>query len=110
MTIVTDLVTAHLSWLDAGADQIVVPTAPLRHRCQLDGIPANRCAEIGLPVGAEGSGGLYRRTAALVRRSGDTDVAVVCGRNHLLRRRLNRLARRAGQRLTVCGYISNMAD
>ncbi len=144
VTIVTDLVTAHLSWRDAGADQIVVPSAPLRHRCQLDGIPASRCAEIGLPVGAEfrapaasaaqrralrvrlglhpdrflvlvtggaeGSGGLYRRTAALVRDGGDTDVAVICGRNRLLQRRLSRLARRAGQRLTVCGYISNMAD
>ena len=122
VTIVTDLVTAHLSWRDAGADQIVVPSAPLRHRCQLDGIPASRCAEIGLPVGAEfrapaasaaqrralrvrlglhpdrflvlvtggaeGSGGLYRRTAALVRDGGDTDVAVICGRNRLLQRRL----------------------
>jgi 1,2-diacylglycerol 3-beta-galactosyltransferase len=145
ITVVTDLVTAHLSWRDAAADRIIVPSAPLRHSCQMDYIGEDRCAEIGLPVaaefaqpplsaserrdlqqalglhggrfvvlltgGAEGSGGLYRRAAAILRRTEDVDVAVICGRNDVLRRRLLRLAaRRADGRLTVKGFVDNMAD
>ena len=126
ITVVTDLVTAHLSWRDAAADRIIVPSAPLRHSCRMDDIGEGRCAEIGLPVaaefaqpplgaaerralqralglhggrfvvlltgGAEGSGGLYRRAAAILRRTEEFDVAVICGRNAVLRRRLLRLA------------------
>jgi 1,2-diacylglycerol 3-beta-galactosyltransferase len=60
--------------------------------------------------GAEGSGGIYRRTAAILRHVTDVDVAVICGRNKLLRRRLNRLATRSGGRLTAHGFVANMAD
>ena len=145
ITVVTDLVTAHLSWRDADADRIIVPSAPLRHRCRMDDISEDRCAEIGLPVaaefaqpplgaaerkalqqalglhggrfvvlltgGAEGSGGLYRRAAAILRQTEEVDVAVICGRNDVLRQRLLRLAaRRADDRLTVKGFVDNMAD
>jgi 1,2-diacylglycerol 3-beta-galactosyltransferase len=144
ITVVTDLVTAHLSWRDAAAHRIIVPSAPLRHSCHMDDIGEERCTEIGLPVaaefaqpplgnverralqqalglhggrfvvlltgGAEGSGGLYRRAAAILRRTEEFDVAVICGRNEVLRRRLLRLARRAGGRLTVKGFVDNMAD
>ena len=144
VTVVTDLVTAHLSWRDAAVDRIIVPSAPLRRRCRLDGMAVERYAEIGLPVaaefsrppadraerrslrralglredqflvlmtgGAEGSGGLYRRTAALLKRAEGIDVAVMCGRNEILRRRLTRLAARAKGRLTVQGFVDNMAD
>jgi len=145
ITVVTDLVTAHLSWRDADADRIIVPSAPLRHRCRMDDISEDRCAEIGLPVaaefaqpplgaaerralqqalglhggrfvvlltgGAEGSGGLYRRAAAILRRTEGVDVAVICGRNDVLRQRLLGLAaRRSDDRLTVKGFVDNMAD
>ena len=60
--------------------------------------------------GAEGSGGIYRRTAAILRQRGGIDVAVICGRNDMLRRRLTRLAARADGRLTVLGFVDNMAD
>jgi 1,2-diacylglycerol 3-beta-galactosyltransferase len=60
--------------------------------------------------GGEGSGGLYRRTAAILRKVKDVDVAVICGRNQWLRRRLTRLAERADGRLTVLGFVENMAD
>ena len=144
ITVVTDLVTAHLSWRDAAADRIIVPSAPLRHRCRMDDIADDRCTEIGLPVaaefaqppldaserralqralglhsgrfvvlltgGAEGSGRLYRRAAAILRRTEEFDVAVICGRNDVLRRRLLRLARRADGRLIVQGFVDNMAD
>jgi 1,2-diacylglycerol 3-beta-galactosyltransferase len=143
VTVITDLITAHLSWREPGADKIVVPSAAIASRCRDDGMPDGQYVEIGLPVaaefcqppaseaerralqdslglrrrflvvvtgGAEGSGGLYRRTATILRRVEDVDVAVICGRNQALRRRLTRLAARAGGRLTVRGFVDNMAD
>jgi len=38
------------------------------------------------------------------------EVAVICGRNRVLQRRLGRLAARADGRLVVRGFVSNMAD
>jgi 1,2-diacylglycerol 3-beta-galactosyltransferase len=144
LTVITDLVTAHLSWRDAAVDRIIVPSGPVRHQCRLDGMAEGRYTEIGLPVaaefsqppagalargalqralglrggrflvvvtgGAEGSGGIYRRTAAILRRASEVDVVVICGRNDVLRRRLTRLAARAGGRLTVQGFVQNMPE
>ncbi|HTP16514.1 MAG TPA: glycosyltransferase [Streptosporangiaceae bacterium] len=63
-----------------------------------------------LTGGAEGSGRIYRRTAAIVRRFDDVAVVVICGRNRRLQRRLTRLAARAGGRLAVKGFVDNMAE
>lgn len=144
ITVITDLITTHRAWRDAGVDRIIVPSAPVGRSCAQDGTPEWRYAETGLPVaaefsavpagaperrvlqrslglggrrflvvvtgGAEGSGRIYRRAAAILRRVDDVDVVVICGRNHMLRRRLARLAARAGGRLTVHGFVDNMAD
>ena len=63
-----------------------------------------------LTGGAEGSGGMARRAAAILRRFTDVHVVVVCGRNAALKRRLDRLAARSGGRLTVTGFVNNMSD
>jgi 1,2-diacylglycerol 3-beta-galactosyltransferase len=64
-----------------------------------------------LTGGAEGSGGLRRRAAAILRQVDDVEVAVICGRNRFLNRRVSRLAGRAGRgRLTAHGFVGNMAD
>ena len=63
-----------------------------------------------LTGGAEGSGGLARRAAAILRRFTDVHVVVVRGRNTALKRRLDRLALRSGGRLTVTGFADNMSD
>jgi len=144
VTVVTDLITAHLSWRDAGADRIVVPSAAIAESCARDGIPADRCLQLGLPVaaefcrpplsdaeraklkaelglraeflvvltgGGEGSGGLRRRATAILKQVDNVDVAVICGRNRALKRRLTRLAgRRDDGRLSVHGFVGNMAD
>jgi 1,2-diacylglycerol 3-beta-galactosyltransferase len=143
VTVITDLITAHLSWRDAAVDRVVVPSAAIAGRLARDGMPEEQYVEIGLPVaaefcqppltgperralrrslglrgrflvvltgGGEGSGGLYRRTAAILRRVDGVDVAVICGRNRVLQRRLTRLAARSGGRLTVHGFVDNMAD
>ena len=143
ITVITDLVTAHLSWRDAAVDRVIVPSAAVAGRCAQDGMPEGHYVETGLPVaaefcrtpataaerhvlqrslglsgrflvvvtgGGEGSGGLYRRTLAILRQVQDVDVAVICGRNERLRRRLTPLAARAGGRLTVQGFVGNMPD
>ena len=63
-----------------------------------------------LTGGAEGSGGMARRAAAILRRFTDVHVVVVRGRNTALKRRLDRLALRSGGRLTVTGFVDNMSD
>jgi UDP-N-acetylglucosamine:LPS N-acetylglucosamine transferase len=131
VTVITDLITAHRSWRDAAVDRLVVPSEEMAARCAGDGLPADRCLPLGLPVaaefcqpplseaerkelkrelgvdgdflvvltgGAEGSGGLRRRAAAIVRHVEDVDVAVICGRNKALKRRVTRLARRTARR------------
>jgi 1,2-diacylglycerol 3-beta-galactosyltransferase len=60
--------------------------------------------------GAEGSGGIYRRTVAILSQVENVDVAVICGRNQRLRRRLSRRPERTSGRLTVHGFVDNMAD
>jgi 1,2-diacylglycerol 3-beta-galactosyltransferase len=144
VTVITDLITTHLSWRDAAVDRVIVPSAAIVDRCRRDGMPEGHCVEIGLPVaaefcrtpptsperralqeslgldgrrflvlvtgGAEGSGGIYRRTAAIVRRVENVDVVVICGRNQALRKRLARLEQRSAGRLTVRGFVDNMSD
>jgi 1,2-diacylglycerol 3-beta-galactosyltransferase len=63
-----------------------------------------------LAGGAEGSGGMARRAAAIMRRFTDVHVVVMRGRNAALKRPLDRLAARSGGRLTVTGFVDNMSD
>src|SRR5258708_1618807 len=53
VTVVTDLITTHLSWRDGAVDRIIVPSATVAGRCRQDGMPEERYAEIGLPVATE---------------------------------------------------------
>ena len=48
--------------------------------------------------GGEGSGGIARRAAAILRWFADVDVIAVCGRNTRLKRRLDKMAARSGGR------------
>ncbi|HEU5391662.1 MAG TPA: glycosyltransferase [Streptosporangiaceae bacterium] len=62
-----------------------------------------------LTGGGEGAGRLGRRAAAVLRGLPDVDLAVICGRNARLRHRLARLAARSDGRLTVHGFVPDMA-
>src|SRR3984957_2772403 len=53
VTVVTDLVTAHLSWVDAAVARVVVPSEVVADQCARDGSPADRYVPLGLPVAAE---------------------------------------------------------
>jgi 1,2-diacylglycerol 3-beta-galactosyltransferase len=144
ITVITDLITAHLSWRDAPVDRVVVPSQEMAARCAKDDTEPDRYVPLGLPVaaefcqpplgeaerkelkrelgvrgdflvvltgGAEGSGGLRRRAAAILRQVDDVDVAVICGRNRSLKRRVSRLAgRSAAGRITAHGFVGNMPD
>jgi 1,2-diacylglycerol 3-beta-galactosyltransferase len=144
ITVITDLITAHLSWRDALVDRVVVPSEEMAARCAKNGTEPDRYVPLGLPVGAEfcqpplgeaerkelkrelgvqgdflvvltggaeGTGGLHRRAAAILRQVDDVDVAVICGRNRWLKRRVSRLALRSGDgRLSAHGFVANMPD
>jgi 1,2-diacylglycerol 3-beta-galactosyltransferase len=73
------------------------------------GVPERRFLAV-LTGGGEGSGGMARRAAAIVRSFDDIEVVAICGRNLRLRRRLARLAARSGGRLKVLGFVDNMSD
>ena len=123
-TVVTDLVTVHTAWRCGDVDRIVFPSraglpvapafsesAPLERvalRQQL-GVHEHRFLVL-LTGGGEGTGGLKRRAVALLRRFADVEVAVLCGRNQRLRRALTAQVPRWDGRLTVRGFVDNMAD
>src|ERR1700683_1910453 len=85
VTVITDLITPHQSWRYGGVDRIVVPTAAVQARCQLDGIPPDRFTDLGLPVrtefsaGPRGLGDRIRLRRSLGLRGGRLLVVVVGG-------------------------------
>lgn len=141
VTVVTDLVATHATWRYDAVGRIVVPSAAVRQRCEVDGIAPQRCLDFGLPVGsafsaaplashqqrvlrlrlgvdpwrflvvlaggAEGSGPIARNAAFVTRTFDDVDVVVICGRNRRLEHRLGSLR---SPRVTVRGFVNNMAD
>ncbi|MBV9101478.1 MAG: glycosyltransferase [Candidatus Dormibacteraeota bacterium] len=60
--------------------------------------------------GADGSGGIARRARAVAAAGLDMELAVVCGRNERALRALEGLHDVHGRRVTVHGFVSNMAD
>ncbi|MGH9115286.1 MAG: MGDG synthase family glycosyltransferase, partial [Acidimicrobiales bacterium] len=63
-----------------------------------------------LAGGAEGSGPIACSAAAVMRAFDDVDVVAICGRNRRLERRLRRLAAHSAARLTVKGFVDNIAE
>lgn len=135
ITTITDLGRAHATWSWPKADRVVAASgagAPSPDTAAF-GVPvgarflaeppetATRAAlrqRLGHPDaaflvlltgGAEGAGRMARQSSAIVRGLPDVDVAVICGRNGRLRRRLERLAARS-RRLSVHGFVPDMAD
>ncbi len=126
VTVITDLGPPHATWTCPEVDRIVpasatgVPvgsgflaappgSAELAAQRRRLGHPGASFLVL-LVGGAEGAGRLARRAAAIVRRLPEVDVAVICGRNRLLRRRLARLAARHRGRLSVHGFVNDMGS
>jgi 1,2-diacylglycerol 3-beta-galactosyltransferase len=124
VTVITDLGVPHATWTWPRADRIVpasavgVPVGPGFMTAPQE--PAERAGcrrRLGhkeakflvlLVGGAEGAGKLARQAAAIASRLPDVDVAVICGRNRLLRRRLGQLSARYQGRLSVHGFVTDM--
>ena len=126
VTLITDLGPPHATWTWPRADRIVAasavgvpvgsqflaaPPGPAERAMQRRrlGHPAAKFLVL-LAGGAEGAGNLARHAAAIAGRLPDVDVAVICGRNRLLRLRLGRLSARYRGRLSVHGFITDMGD
>jgi 1,2-diacylglycerol 3-beta-galactosyltransferase len=80
--------------------------AALRRRL---GIDEDRFTVL-LTGGGEGAGGIARRAKAILRRFDDVAVVAICGRNRRLREALDELHVEYPDRLTVNGFVDNMAD
>jgi 1,2-diacylglycerol 3-beta-galactosyltransferase len=89
-------------------------TGPLRQaaRADLRALLGMRpCRFVVLVMsGAEGARGMKAWTKAILASDADVDVVAVCGRNERLRSDLRRLAARTHGRLTVLGFVENLAD
>ncbi|MEV4624016.1 glycosyltransferase [Asanoa sp. NPDC049573] len=61
-------------------------------------------------AGAEAARGMRMWTRTIVNGAADVDVVAICGRDQRLRKDLERLAARSPRRLTVTGFVDNIAD
>jgi len=50
ITVVTDLVSAHVSWFARGVDACIVPTEATKHRALANGMPSERVHMLGMPI------------------------------------------------------------
>jgi 1,2-diacylglycerol 3-beta-galactosyltransferase len=121
VTIITDLGPPHATWTWPPADRIVAASqvgVPVGSQFLTDQFLPDRSLPdspdreergahfmVLLIGGAEGAGKLARQATAIADRLPDVDVAVICGRNRLLYRRL---AARSGGRVRVHGFVSDM--
>lgn len=122
ITLITDLKPQHATWTWPRTDGIIAASAlgvPVSSQFTKPD-PAERAMKrratghadakflVLLVGGAEGAGKLTRQATAIADRLPDVDIAVVCGRNRLLRRRLSRLSERYRGRLSVHGFVTDM--
>lgn len=126
VTVITDFTRTHATWTWPKADQLVAaadvgvpvgspfldaPPSLAERAARRSRLGHSRATFLVLLVGgAEGSGRLRRRAAAIARRLPDVDVAVICGRNRLLYWRLRRRVARYGGRLSVHGFVEDMGS
>jgi 1,2-diacylglycerol 3-beta-galactosyltransferase len=80
--------------------------AALRRRLGID----EQRFTVLLTGGGEGAGGIARRAKAILRRFDDVGVVTICGRNRRLKESLEELRAEYPDRLTVNGFVDNMAD
>jgi 1,2-diacylglycerol 3-beta-galactosyltransferase len=120
LTVMTDLVTPHISWISPGIDGCIVPTEAAGSVCRRHGMPDAKIEVLGMPIdlefgptkdraslrrklgfkpdmpiillagGGEGVGPLQQLVSAVWRSGLPLQVILVTGRNRRLHRRLER--------------------
>jgi 1,2-diacylglycerol 3-beta-galactosyltransferase len=124
VTLITDLGRPHATWTWPRADRVIAASAVgVPVGSQFLAAPSGQAERamqrrrLGHPAakflvllvgGAEGAGKLARQAAAIAGRLPDVDVAVICGRNRILRLRLSRLSAHYRGRLSVHGFVTDM--
>ncbi len=127
--VLTDWHDVHRYWVAPGVRHYTTPTASARADLVRSGAVDTQIDVIGIPVrrqfaspgprerqvgfsilatvGAEGSPRALRNIAALARTPGDAELVVMCGRNHGLRRAIERLPRR--MTVKTLGFVEDVA-
>jgi len=77
LTVITDLVTTHALWFDAGVDLCLVPTEAARAKAFAHGLSSEQVRVVGLPVARRFCGPLGDRVALRKRLGWPTDLPVV---------------------------------
>jgi 1,2-diacylglycerol 3-beta-galactosyltransferase len=120
LTVMTDLVTPHISWIAPGIDGCIVPTEAARSVCRRYGMPDDKIDVLGMPIdlkfsrskdrealrrklgftvdmpivllagGGEGVGPLQQLASAVWRSGLPLQTIVVTGRNRRLHQLLSR--------------------
>jgi 1,2-diacylglycerol 3-beta-galactosyltransferase len=120
LTVMTDLVTPHMSWIAPEIDGCIVPTEDARSICRQHGMPDSKIEVLGMPIdlefgrtkdrgalcrklgfnpdmpiilltgGGEGVGPLLQLTSAVWRSDLPLQVILVTGRHRRLRQQLER--------------------
>jgi 1,2-diacylglycerol 3-beta-galactosyltransferase len=120
VTVMTDLVTPHISWISPGIDGCIVPTEAAGSVCRRHGMPDAKIEVLGMPIdlefgltrdrdalcrklgfkpdmpvillagGGDGVGPLQQLASAVWRSGLPLQVILVTGRNRRLHRRLER--------------------
>ncbi len=118
ITVVTDLVSTHMFWYDRRVERTLVPTQAAFDRGLKANVPAEKMRVTGLPVhprfsqmptkaearqslgwspdkpvilmigGGDGMGPLYRTARAIDARGLDCELAIIAGRNKVLKEKL----------------------
>ncbi len=78
VTVITDLVSVHSSWICPEVDHIVAPTPEARDRCLHAGMAAHRVSSMGLPVSPEFTPCRSVRARAEIRRRLGLDPRAFC--------------------------------
>lgn len=120
ITVVTDLVDIHATWTCADASAVITASAGGLDHCRRAGIPADRCLDLGLPVGhaftrAPAHGSERDRLRQRLGLERDAFTVLLCGGGEGtggLSRRLRALlgSRLPLQLVVVCGRNERLRD
>ena len=136
---VADPVSITPLWADARADFTICPTLEAREKCLEFGVPDSRIRVFGFPIrqkfsrvaassdapvsydientlrcmimsGGEGSGNM-RRIASILLKNFNCSIKIVCGRNKLLKKSLERgLGDKYSGRIKIIGFTDKIQE
>jgi 1,2-diacylglycerol 3-beta-galactosyltransferase len=137
ITVITDPLTIHRSWIDEQVDMAVVATEEAKQTALSFGMPERKLRVLGLPIridfaveenektvrhpasvpftvlmmgGGDGAGKMFDIAKAINNIGLKIQLDVICGRNKQLEDKLNDLARNTKFKMNVYGFTEKVAD